>query len=173
MFSNQLNQLFNLAAYDLPQSIKHGEMGKAFGIITGMTASAVAMGMISRKRIWDKDKEPEERVKQVGTDVLTQLFSAVPVAGSSLSSGLQGYGFMRGTDPLPLAYEVGALTKALQSGKIDMSDVKQIIRTMEAAGMAMGLPVVAARRLRKVFFDDELQLQAADPWELVGGPPED
>ncbi len=173
MFSNQLNQIFNLTVYDLPNSIKRGEAARAFGIISGVSMNAVAMGVIARKKLWDDESEPEERAGQVGVDLLQQIVSSVPVVGGSIVSGAQGYGFMRGVDPFPMAHEIGALTRALSDGAIDMSDVKSTIRLLEAAGTMAGLPVVAQRRLRNMLLDDDLQFDGLDPWELLGGAPEE
>jgi len=173
MFSNQLNQIFNLTVYDLPNSIKRGEAARAFGIIAGVSLNALAMGVIARKRIWDDEADPEERAGQAGMDLLQQLVSSVPVVGGSIVSGAQGYGFMRGIDPFPLAHDTGALARALSDGTIEMSDVKSTIRLLEAAGTMAGLPVVAQRRLRNMLLDDDLQFDGLDPWELLGGAPEE
>ena len=155
MFTNQLNQIWNIATYDIPNSFRQGEAIQGLMQITGFVVGAMAMGVISAKR-------PPEDLKEVSKWMLNQLWAAVPIIGGNLKAGFEGWLFSTGVDPLPLAKEAGSTMRKLYEGDIDINDIARLY--MEGM-VALGIPTVTPRRIATA-------ISEGDAWELIGGPPE-
>ena len=72
MFTNQLNQIWNMVSYDLPLAVKQNRIAYASSLMASLLMSGVAMGFIARKRI---PQTPQEWAQ----DTLNQFISANPV----------------------------------------------------------------------------------------------
>jgi len=83
MFSNQLNQLWNLGTYQFPRSIKNDPKA-AIGVASGLMINAISMYIINNHKV----PETEEEVKEMMMD--TSLAS-IPLFGSAASGALKGY----------------------------------------------------------------------------------
>ena len=146
MFSNQLNQIFNIVSSDIPAAVRQKQYIKAVEMFAGVMISMSAMILLSGFRPSD---DPEEIPEELILEYLTQFVGTIPIAGSGIKSGISGFS-NRGVDPFPLAYEVG---RALR-GAARMSDegfdrddfIKMITRISEASGIAAGIPTTAAKR---------------------------
>jgi hypothetical protein len=155
MFTNQLNQIWNIVSYDIPNNFRNGEAIQGMMQITGFVVGALAMGVITRRR-------PPETGGEVVKDLLNQLFSAVPIVGGNLKSGFQGWLFSTGVDPFPLAKEIGSTLRKAYEGDMDLDD---ILRMYTEGMVALGIPTVTPKRIITAVVE-------RDAWELIGGPPE-
>jgi hypothetical protein len=156
MFSNQLNQIFNLMTYNVPRAVRDKRIGEAMGTLAGIAISGIAIGALTRRRFPD---EPEELAK----DILFQMISAFPLGGSQIVSALEGYRG-GGVDIVPVFTELGrtgrmATEVLTDGGGVDVQTLLELI----ASGMVMlGFPTVQPRRVLKA-------LAQGDPFELIGG----
>jgi len=156
MFSNQLNQIWNMITHDIPQDLKNRKWGHAMGTTSAVVISGLMIGMLSRRRVPD---EPEELYE----DVRDQLLSAIPVVGGNIKAGISGW-WGTGVDPVPVASEIGALIRDIEQIAKDDADMelRTILRVIESAMVTGGLPTVQPRRTIKSIINE-------DPWELIGG----
>lgn len=157
MFGNQLNQIFNMVTWDVPQAFKQKKWGRAIGIISSIAISSLVIGMLSRRRIPD---EPEEFYE----DILAGLLASVPILGSTMSSVFMGYS-ATGIQPVPISKEAAKIIKdigkSFETGQLEV-ELKGILRLIEAGMIMGGLPTVQPRRVLKTIIEK-------DPWELIGG----
>lgn len=144
-FTNQLNQQWNIITYNAPQAILHKRYWKAIGLYTGMMVSALAMWMITNRRL-PKD---EDDFWDVGKD---QIANLIPVLGRMVNSYMDGYNI---NVPLlgPLVEgAVGGLKlgeKALNGEDITYESEEKILWDIaEGFGIAVGgIPIVAPKRV--------------------------
>ena len=168
MFTNQLNKIYNIASWDIPQAFRHKEIGKAFTYMGAIAISGMAMGMIARKDIPD---EPED-AKQAALDIGAQLLASIPVVGGNIVAGTTGWR-STGVDPFPVFAQLGATGKTLVDADKDMEQKLESTLKLVLEGFVLtGIPQIATKRSIKAFFDDTWDLQF-DPWELIGGHPEE
>lgn len=159
MFTNQLNQIWNMMYFDIPTAFKNGDMVYALATATGIVVSALAMGMIQRKRL------PKD-AKEVGLDTLNQVMSAVPFVGRNFMTGLQGW-FSTGVDPVPVVSEMGRAAWALTNPDKDSEEkMAALLRVLPKLMITAGLPTTEPQRIVKA-------ISRQDAWELLGGKPEE
>lgn len=177
MFSNQLNQIFNLSTADLYLDAKtmisqtmsmeerRAAAGRAFGTVAALAINAVAMGFISRgfTSFDEDDEDAGDKILTILTDIVMQELNSITLAGPSIVAGAKGQHYARGAEPVSLFYETGSavtkLKEAIQKGEFDEDDMNQFFRLLESAGTLAGYPSVFARRVRRTFFDDEFMPQ--------------
>lgn len=169
MFSNQLNQNWNMLTYDMWHGPKEHRISHALATATALTMSALVIGAIGRRGFGDEPKDYAE-------DLLKNLMSAVPFVGKSVSSGIDGW-LTTGVDPLPLASELGDLLGVMFDEEQDWDEyLKQSADLLEEATRTFGIPgSVAALRSWDATIE---QLDQTDPWGpddvfkiIIGGEP--
>lgn len=132
-FSNQLNQIANMAFYDIPASVRAKNIPELAGISAGLALSGMSMWVIDNGRM----PEDEEDV----ADALTGLFfTATPVIGSAFNQHRKGYSYEQ--PPVKAAREVSDIYKKLMSEEDDLEWDDGA--TIAALGK---LPVVATKRI--------------------------
>jgi len=149
MFSNQLNNIYNMITYDVPAKVKSKDMTGAAASATGLAISALGIWMLQNKTIPD---DPED-ILDVG---LSQFLGSIPIMGSGVVAYRSGY-FGR-ENPV-----IGSPAKALAyitKGKIE----KAIRPTLESVSYYSGLPYVAGNRIYRT-------IEEEDPMYLIGGKP--
>lgn len=138
-FTNQLNQIWNIASYDVPNAFRHGRTMYAMANITSMVISAVVIGMISAP-----PPEDDEKLERYGDDLLKNMMSSVPLIGKGIVSGYEGW-YGSGTDPFPLAEAVGGAMRLMTS---DSKNVEWRMKALaQGLSVAMGLPYTGAKRV--------------------------
>jgi hypothetical protein len=150
MFTNQLNQIYNIATYDIFAQWGNGQYQKAGLAAAGLALAAVVEWSISNRR---PPEEPED-FAQIASN---QALGAMPLVGGALSAGLEGWG----------APEIIGLKPFVAAGKAlnpDMSDGAKINAILEATALSVGLPYTQPKRVKK-FMD------TGNPMELIGGNP--
>ena len=131
MFSNQINQIWNVMGYQLPKSVANQEFGSAIAMFGGLMANAVVFHTLQHGAPPQNDEEFKRML-------IEQSAGKVPLVGSPLTASLSGY------DAESPA--VGIVTDV---GKTLMSDdpEKTMKAISKAAATATGLPVTAGRRV--------------------------
>jgi GNAT superfamily N-acetyltransferase len=154
MFSNQLNNIWNIATSDTVYAWKNKEYGRLVGMTTGIAISTISMMFLAGWRPGEDDEE------KFALEFGKQLSNMIPVVGKSVSSGVDGW--QNNTlDILPVASEIGNLYREVFEW--DGEDITQgLLDIGRAAGVTGGLPVTAARRGR------EFIEEGADWRELFG-----
>ncbi len=165
MFSNQLNQIYNIATYDIPRKALDGDIGSAMAITAGLAANAYIMFVLANKR--EPTLEELTELNPTKPSVFgDQALNSFPVFGRMIVSGKSGYD---AGDPISAG--INRATSTLQSmyadeGKhSDLDFDEQIYRMLKATVPFHGLPLTPAQRI----YDT---LMTGDPMELIGGEPE-
>ncbi|ADK81916.1 MuF-C-terminal domain-containing protein [Sediminispirochaeta smaragdinae] len=153
LFSSQLQKLYNMTTYDIPQAVKQGDIATALRMSTGYIMAAVLIGMINKK------STPED-AKDAGSMVLEQLVTSIPILGSLFVQGAKGWS---SSNPVTeTANQVGKVINAIGKDKSDEQVMKTVMDALEQALFLGGLPTVQANRM--IDF-----AETGDPWEIVGG----
>jgi hypothetical protein len=151
MFTNQLNQIFNIATYDIPSYLQNQQYGNAALASVGMSITAMAIWAISHREVPD---EPEELL-EAATE---QAINAVPLLGKSIMAAKRGWG----SSDIP-AFELGKAggkaIAAIERGEFTDNDLKVIA---EAIAVSTGMPFIGPKRVVKA-------AQTGDVSVLLGG----
>lgn len=140
MFSNQLNQMWNIYVYDIPNEIKQREWTKLAGILAGIAVSCATMALLGGWRLPDDSEDiPKELLEQL----LKELLAVVPFFGNGLSSGYDRR-FGAGIEAFPIAYSAGKLISDLNGDSDSIG--KDLLAVIEDLGMLTGAPVTGVRR---------------------------
>lgn len=147
MFTNQLNQIYNVATYDIPaawHNKRFAEVGR----------SVVALATIAGW-IWTlQNKELPEEKEEILDALLEQSLASIPIIGSAALAGKRGWD---APTPSPIS-TISRLVKAIDSGNTD----RIAAATLEAASISVGAPFVGAKRVVETAKEQDL-------WELIGG----
>lgn len=166
LFTNQLNQQWNIMTYDIPTGIRKGFTGDSEALVdalvqvTALMVGGVAMAIVERKRL----PEGVEWAK----DLLAWIFGNAPFVGYAMEQGIREQYFGGALYPFAGAYEtVGAAKVGLQviTGGADMERAtREAMNALFGLMRGFGLPAVQARRVYRT-------IETGDPWALIGGPP--
>jgi len=149
MFTNQLNQLYNIARYDLPRDVARGGWPEAARSVAGMVIAALLIQAIGG------DEPPEELEGMPGYiawAALVQQVNAIPLIGSAAMAYRKGW---RRDNPILRA---PAETIAALLRMDWMRAAKSGVHTL---ALLEGLPLVAAERTYRAVAEGE-------PGELIG-----
>ena len=153
MFTNQLNQIYNMAVYDVPMRAKKGspEMlaSAALGMM-GISISGLGIWVMSNRRLPEK---PEDYRDAIGE----QFVNSLPLVGRIITEGAKGF---RGGQ-IPPAEAVKSL------GYAAFADAKfktRMKKAVESAAVIGGWPFTGPRRAYNF-------LKEGDVRELWGGKP--
>ena len=142
MFSNQLNQIWNMYTYDLPQAIKNKEGRRAAGILAGLAISGMAISFLSGWRLPD---DPRDLPKETARELFRNFLSSIPVVGNNIKSGYDNQFSFRGMEVIPVTVPIGKVI-----GDITERDVenlgKDMVDLLQDAGVTVGVPVTAVTR---------------------------
>jgi len=153
MFTNQLNQIYNIATYDMKGYLVNAEYQKATLAFTGLSLTALFIWIITKRRL------PEN--KEDWIDVAAeQTLNAVPLIGKAIMAGKRGWG---GTEipAFELPKATGRALGTVAEGKFDEKDMKAIA---EGVAVISGIPYIGPKRAIKVAETGEIK-------ELIGGEP--
>lgn len=153
MFTNQLNNIYNIATYDMTGYVKNAEYQKAALAFTGLSLTALFIWIITKRRL------PES--KEDWVDVASeQAINAVPLVGKAIMAGKREWG---GTEipAFELPKAAGRAINAIAEGKFDDGDIKAIA---EGVAVTSGIPWIGPKRATKTIDAGEIK-------ELIGGEP--
>jgi len=167
MFSNQLNQIWNMMFADIPQALRQKQIGRALATATSIAISGAVIGWVSHK---DWPDEEEGAGKILGRYMAEQFVSAVPVVGGNIKSGMSGW-FGTGVDPVPVASQLGRTARIMADADKDGGAKFGAMMDLLVEGMVTaGLPTVQTKRIHDTLFAEEwFEDPQFDPWELIGG----
>jgi len=147
MFTNQLNQIYNVATYDIPaawQNKQFAEVGR----------SVIALSIVAAW-IWAlQNKELPDEKEDILDALADQSLSAIPVLGSAAIAGKRGF---KPSAPSPLT-TAAKITSAAKS--MDMDRILPAF--FEGAAIGVGVPYIGAKRIYETAEEQDL-------WELIGG----
>jgi hypothetical protein len=86
MFTNQLNQIYNMWTYDIPSGVKNRKFYESFLTMTALSISALWIYMIAHKK--KPSEMNEEDVKQA---LKEQWINAIPLFGRNMAAIASGY----------------------------------------------------------------------------------
>ncbi len=147
MFTQQLNQIWNITTYDTFANWNNKNYQAAATDMLAVSLNALFIWMITNKRL----PEDEEDFLDMASD---QFINMVPLIGKDIMGGKKGWGGAE-IAPFKAAKEIG---KAVFSG--DMEEVA--LEVLKQSAAASGVPIVAIKRAAEF-------LETGDPIELIGG----
>ncbi len=147
MFTQQLNQIWNITTYDTFANWNNKNYQAAATDMLAVSLSAMFIWMISNKRL----PEDEDDFLDMASD---QFINMVPLIGKDIMGGKKGWG---GAEIAPFE-AVKGISKAVFSG--DMEEIA--LETIKQSAAASGVPVVAIKRVGRFLESGELV-------ELIGG----
>lgn len=149
MFTNQLNNIFNITSYDQFAYWNNKDYQKSAMTVLALSINAVFMWVLVNKRL----PEDEDDFADAGIDMAINM---LPLLNSGAMVGKRGWGAVT-PPPIQAVTETGRLLSAKDKEK-------QAIKALEANAVLFGIPVVAIRRSVKF-------AESGDPQELIGGKP--
>ncbi len=138
MFTNQLNQIYNITTYDIPTAWHNGNYRAAARSAMALGTMAMLVWIIRNGRL---PEEPEE----VAAAFAEQSISAVPLAGRYIVSGAQGWD-ASAPAPFKALAGVGSAAAAIAEGDME----KAVGRLVEPLSVGMGLPYHGAKDIYKL-----------------------
>jgi len=140
IFTNQLNQYWNMARFEMfgkfgakPGPKEFGDLVKRF--ILGIVIPAVMIGIITRARL------PKD-IEDIKDDVVRTAMSSIPIFGQWLSSGFQGWVEGRGLISTELFSQLQGFIYNLNQEEWD----RLALQIPELAGYIAGIPVAQPKR---------------------------
>jgi hypothetical protein len=133
-FTNQLNNIYGMVTWDIPQRARLGETKDAFNGIVGVSLSALLIWVISHAKF----PEDKEEWLEAFTD---QYISMIPFLGPMLSAKLRG-SFGSQIPALSGVYKGAEAIADLTKGKYEKSASKFV----EAGAVTAGVPFSQPRR---------------------------
>tara|TARA_Y100000310_G_scaffold344192_1_gene455644 strand:+ start:1514 stop:5446 length:3933 start_codon:yes stop_codon:yes gene_type:complete len=154
MFSNQLNQIWNMSTKDVPRRILRGDnKEKIAGIAEagGLAMTALMIWSVNNGRI----PETPEELKDAMSD---QALASVPLVGSHLVNGMHGYD--SAMPVVEFSNKTGKMIAKLSDGEeVPAEDYFDF--AFENIAPLGGIPVVAIKRGREA-------IEEQDPLKLTG-----
>jgi len=147
MFTNQLNQIYNVATYDIPAAWHNKQFAEVGRSVVALSIVAAWIWALQNKELPDE----KEDILDALTD---QALSSIPLLGSAAIAGKRGF---KPSAPSPMT-TVGGATKALYSGDMD----KVVAALVESTAIATGTPYIGTKRIYETAKEQDL-------WELIGG----
>ena len=153
MFTNQLNQIYNIATYDMSGYLKNRDYQKFALATTGLSLTALTIWIIAHRRL------PED--KEDWVDVASeQAINSVPLVGKAIMAGKREWGDTE-IPAFELPKAAGRAIGAVAKGEFDEKDMKAIA---EGIAVTSGIPWVGPKRVIKMIDTGEVK-------ELIGGEP--
>jgi len=134
-FTNQLNQIYNIATHDIPSLAKNAKYWDAFMGVTGLSIAALGIWMITNRRL----PEDEEDLKEA---ISNQALSALPIVGKQIANRSQGWS---GGGDISLFLPAEAVGVALSDAKTKT----KINKVLEALAVMTGTPYIGIKRAIK------------------------
>lgn len=134
MFTNQLNQIYNITTYDIPTAWRNKNYREASRSAISLATMAMMIWMIQNKDIPD---EPDDALQAVGN----QFVGSIPLFGSYVLSGMQGW---NASAPAPLEQAAKA---GMAIMKIDDDPEKALLKLLEPISVLGGYPYQSAKEV--------------------------
>lgn len=135
MFTNELNQIYNITTYDIPVAFRNKNYREATRSAIALATSAMMIWMIQNNDVPD---EPEDAAQALAE----QLVSSWPLIGSYLVSGAKGWS-AQAPPPLKAATSVGKAAARAVEGDYE----KMLYNLTEPLAIGTGFPYQAAKEI--------------------------
>lgn len=138
MFTNQLNQIYNITTYDIPVAFRNGKYREAAR--SSMALSIMALAIWSISNGGDLPDEPEDAAAALSE----QAIGSIPLVGGTITAGFQGW---EGSVPPPIrgAAAIGKTGRALYDG-----DYQKAMKKMaEPLSIVTGFPYQGVSEIYK------------------------
>jgi GNAT superfamily N-acetyltransferase len=142
MFTNQLNQIYNITTYDIPTAWRNKNYREASRSAISLATMAMMIWMIQNKDIPD---EPEDALQAVGE----QTVGSIPLLGSYILSGMKGW---NASAPAPLEQAAKAGMAVM---KLDDDPDKALQKLLEPISVLSGFPYQSAKEAYKFIEENE------------------
>lgn len=143
MFTNELNQIFNIATYDIPTTWRNGHYRQAARSAIGLSAMAFLIWMIEHGEFPDEPEDFKEALED-------QALSSIPLFGTAAASRLKGWA-PNAPAPLQAASAVIGAAKYLEKGEYEKAAIELVEPTM----VLFGLPYQAPKEIYELIEDEE------------------
>jgi hypothetical protein len=150
IFTNQVNQIWNMMRKDLPYAIKAHNLKYVVLKTTAMGLSFLAMGAIGNRF------EPPEDEKEYFGWILEGIGEAIPLVGKDIVNAARG--FDTGVTPFVPVEAAGKAIQQATSGNVE----KAVGAAAEALAGATGLPVTGIKRVIRA-------IRNRDIGQILGG----
>lgn len=147
MFTNQLNQIWNITTYDTFAYWNNKNYQASAASLMAVAVNAMVIWMIANKKL----PEDEDDLLDAAED---QVINMIPLVGKSIMAGKRGWG-ESSLPPFEAAKSVGRIVTAKDKENA-------ALKLLETGAALKGVPVVGIKR--SVRF-----LETGKPIELVGG----
>jgi len=170
MFSQQLNQLWNITTADMPMFWREKNWKMLAYQFSGYMMSAIAMGVFARKRL------PND-IGELGEDFIVQVLNTIPLIGREIVSLAQGWDV---SNPSPFTSMENmwrgfdAMKGMIEEGPNE-KDLKKMVRYGgQFAAEVMGLPFTGPWRAVNAV-DELINGDWEDSWKhvILGGKPKE
>jgi len=147
-FSNQLNQIWNMATYDIPSGYSKKQFRRQrMGSLIAIGISSYLIWALTNRQALPDTEDPEDTINLV----FSQMINSVPVAGPIIFSQMQG--FTPEQPALSAFAAVGTIARAgIEVAKGDLSEGEArfaIDALVEGAAITLGVPYIAPKRVIK------------------------
>jgi len=144
IFTNQLNQYWNMARFEMFGKFGAKPGAKGFGelvkkLMLGIVIPSIMIGIITRARLY---KDKEDAVDKTKDDVVRTMLSGFPIFGQWLSAGFQGWSEGQGLISTELFSQLQSFIYNLNQAEWD----KVKLQIPEMAGYILGMPVAQPKR---------------------------
>lgn len=143
MFTNQLNQIYNITTYDIPAAWRNKNYREAGRSAFSLATMGIAIWMIQNKDIPD---EPEDFLQAMADEFL----SSIPIAGSWISAARQGWDAQ--IPPQAAVFKVVQGVNQIMEGDYE----KGLQYLAEPIALGTGFPYQAAKEAYQ-FVQEELE----------------
>ncbi len=134
MFTNQLNQIWNITTYDIYAHWNNQEYLKSALTLVGTSISALIIWMLNNQRMPEEDEDFIEIAQD-------QFLNSFPLIGRPIFSFAKGYGIA--SPPVKTGTAAVRLLKILQEGgDID----KAMVELLTQLAALKGVPIIAGKR---------------------------
>jgi len=134
MFTNQLNQIYNIATYDIPSAFLNKNYQESARSIMALSTMAMMIWMITNKRVPEDAEDATEAIAE-------NALNSIPLFGGGVVSGAKGWR-ARVPAPLQAAERIGKAVKEIKEGDIEdaMSEL------VEPVSVVTGFPYLGAKK---------------------------
>jgi len=136
MFTNQLNNVWNIGVHDIWGYGKRGDISHAGRYTMALLMSSIAMYMVQNGAF----PEDEEDLLQAVTG---QAISSIPLAGKYVMGSIEGY--RSGSDPFQKVF--GGIVNAVEDASDSEFDYGSIKQVWNAVSLVRGTPFTGPRRI--------------------------
>lgn len=145
MFSNQLNQIYNITTYDTAGYWTNKQYAKAGLAMTGLVVAGAMIWAATNRKLPD---EPEEFIDML----IDTPINMIPLVGREIQTARRGFG----GGGIGAIQETAEIFTNIEKGKYG--------KALESIAVLSGLPTVGPKRVFKAVAEEDIT-------ELIGGEP--